>query len=90
MSKQIIQVNFRMPLNLKTALEEASVAAGRSLNAEIVHRLQASIDAPDEVIVINASGSALRDAVKQAMREIAGERAAGAAPDETADRQDRS
>lgn len=42
MTKKDVQVNFRMPEELKTALEKAAVANGRSLTAEIVQRLTGS------------------------------------------------
>ncbi|MEN6082902.1 Arc family DNA-binding protein [Chromobacterium piscinae] len=43
------QVNMRMPAELKDMLQQAASANGRSLNAEIVHRLQGSLElAPSE------------------------------------------
>ena len=39
------QVNFRIPEALKSALEQAATAAGRSLTAEIVQRLESSFTA---------------------------------------------
>lgn len=44
MARDDVQVNFRMPEALKTALEEAARANKRSITAEVVYRLQASID----------------------------------------------
>lgn len=38
---------LRMQPDLKARLEESATAAGRSLNAEIVSRLEASFQAPD-------------------------------------------
>jgi len=39
--KDSLQVNFRMPAALKARLEAAALESGRSLTAEIVHRLSA-------------------------------------------------
>lgn len=44
MSKQIAQVNFRLPQSLKDQLEEAATINGRSTTNEIINRLQASFD----------------------------------------------
>ena len=38
------QVNIRLPATLKAQLEESATKAGRSLTAEIVHRLEDSLD----------------------------------------------
>lgn len=42
MSSEIVQVNFRMPAQLKARLEEAATANHRTLTAEIIDRLEAS------------------------------------------------
>lgn len=42
MSKNIVQVNFRMPEDLKNRLEAATHVSKRTLTAEIVARLEAS------------------------------------------------
>lgn len=44
MAKNDVQVNFRMPSELKAALEEQARLTGRSLTAEIVARLQFGLD----------------------------------------------
>lgn len=44
MSKQIAQVNFRLPQSLKDQLEEAATTNDRSTTSEIINRLQASFD----------------------------------------------
>lgn len=44
MSKQIAQVNFRLPQSLKNQLEEAATTNDRSTTNEIINRLQASFD----------------------------------------------
>lgn len=44
MSREDPQMKIRLPSELKDRIEEASRSAGRSLNAEIVARLQASFD----------------------------------------------
>jgi hypothetical protein len=43
MSRTDLQVNFRIPAELKTFLEQAAKESGRSLTAEIVARLNLSI-----------------------------------------------
>jgi len=42
------QFNVRMPADLKEKIEEAAKENGRSMNAEIVYRLQQSLDDPQE------------------------------------------
>lgn len=42
MARNDPQVNFRIPAELKAKLVETSAANGRTLNAEIVHRLEES------------------------------------------------
>ncbi|MDE4918292.1 Arc-like DNA binding dprotein [Cupriavidus metallidurans] len=44
MARSDPQVNIRMPAELKASLEEASVSTKRSLNAEIIARLQHSFE----------------------------------------------
>lgn len=43
MSKDELQVNFRMPASLKRELEAAAKQSGRSLTAEVVARLELSL-----------------------------------------------
>ena len=43
MSREELQVNFRMPASLKRDLETAAKSNGRSLTAEIVLRLEVSV-----------------------------------------------
>lgn len=49
MARNDPQVNIRLPAALKVRLDEAAVAAGRSVTAEIVNRLEASFRSPIEV-----------------------------------------
>lgn len=65
MSRADLQVNFRMPADLRDALEESAASHRRSLSAEIVARLQSSFDlesladpskAPGFVITLDARG----------------------------------
>ncbi len=46
MARSDPQVNIRMPQELKDRLEVATVATNRSLNGEIIARLQSSFDGP--------------------------------------------
>lgn len=43
MSKEELQVNFRMPASLKRDLEAAAKSNGRSLTSEVVLRLEVSV-----------------------------------------------
>lgn len=49
MARSDIQVNFRMPIVLKERLEDAARTSNRTLTAEIVSRLEASLSAPASV-----------------------------------------
>lgn len=40
-----VQVNFRMPVDLRDAIREAALRSGRSMNAEIIMRLEATFTA---------------------------------------------
>jgi predicted DNA-binding protein len=42
MARNDPQMNIRIPSDLKEKIEKAKEASGRSMNAEIVHRLEAS------------------------------------------------
>lgn len=46
MTTALVQVNFRMPADLKDKLEASAKEAGRSTTAEIVSRLEDSLTAP--------------------------------------------
>lgn len=48
MSKEELQVNFRMPASLKAELERAAKESGRSLTAEVVARLNLSMLIEDD------------------------------------------
>lgn len=49
MSKEELQVNFRMPASLKGELEALAKRSRRSLTAEIVARLERSVGEPDDL-----------------------------------------
>ncbi|MBX8528568.1 TraY domain-containing protein [Pseudomonas cichorii] len=49
MSKEELQVNFRMPASLKGELEALAKRSRRSLTAEIVARLERSVGETDEM-----------------------------------------
>ena len=44
MARTDLQVNFRMPAELKERLEQAAKESGRSITSELVHRLRKSLD----------------------------------------------
>lgn len=43
MSRADPQINIRVPIELKKEIEHAAIENSRSLNAEVVHRLQNSL-----------------------------------------------
>lgn len=54
MATDISQVNFRMPTALKERLEGEAKTNGRSLTAEIIYRLQTTLEMDDYVPKANA------------------------------------
>lgn len=50
MSKDIQKTALRLPRELHTAIHEAAAAAGRTMNAEIVHRLQRTFEEDAELV----------------------------------------
>jgi cytochrome c556 len=46
MSTDDVQTNLRLPAKLKDRLQEIAKASGRTLTAEVVHRLEASLGQP--------------------------------------------
>lgn len=48
MAVDFLQVNFRMPADLKSQLEAEATRSGRTTTAEIVHRLRKSLEAPTD------------------------------------------
>lgn len=44
MSRADPQINIRVPIELKKEIEHAAIENSRSLNAEVVHRLQESLN----------------------------------------------
>ena len=44
MSRADPQINIRVPIGLKKEIEHAAIENSRSLNAEVVHRLQDSLN----------------------------------------------
>ncbi|MFX5887043.1 Arc family DNA-binding protein [Acinetobacter baumannii] len=44
MSRADPQINIRVPIELKKEIEHAAIENSRSLNAEVVHRLQDSLN----------------------------------------------
>lgn len=60
---------IRMPRDLKQMLEEVAEEAGRSLTAEIVHRLRHSFDTSLDLMVVHRALE-----LKQASRDVASAR----------------
>ena len=52
MSRNIAPFGVRMPPELKDKVEKAAKTAGRSINAEIIHRLQQSFELEQQSEII--------------------------------------
>lgn len=59
MSRDIAPFGLRMPPELKASIEEAAVKNGRSINAEIIARLQASFQYKAEFDLTSVPSSVL-------------------------------
>jgi hypothetical protein len=70
MSKEELQVNFRMPASLKRELEALAKLNRRSLTAEVVARLAKSVE--DDEAMLYPGLSEPDDAQSQAVRPAAG------------------
>ena len=79
MARTDLQVNIRMPAELKERIERATDASGRSLNAEILYRLQrtfeANIIAASETERLNKVADRLELVLEQLRETGIGERA---------------
>jgi hypothetical protein len=64
MARSDPQVNIRMQPDLKVRLEAAAEASGRSLNAELVARLQQSLEVKSDIASLPA-GALLEELVKR-------------------------
>jgi len=66
MAKNDVQVNFRMPLELKSRLEKAATDNNRSLTAEIVSRLELTLDQSISPVALSIT----EDIVERVVRKI--------------------
>ena len=67
------QLNIRIPSELKDRLEEAATASGRSVTAELIHRIEVSLRA-DEITSTHVPASQLKqilDRLDRQQRDIA-------------------
>lgn len=71
MGTNYLQVNFRMPEDLKSALEKEAKASGRSLTAEIIHRLQSSLTGAQEASSMATTSIAITDDLAAAIEKSA-------------------
>lgn len=60
MARDDPQLKIRLPVELKESIESAAEAADRSMNAEIVQRLEASLEAGDVLLDLQRELTALR------------------------------
>jgi hypothetical protein len=72
------QINIRLPLGLKEQLGVAARANTRTMNAEIVQRLEASFSSTDELLFVVKKNTAeadmiweLRDSMQSLKAEVA-------------------
>lgn len=74
MSREFAVFGLRMPPDLRAALEIACETSGKSLNAEIVYRLQKTLEASREVSRIVATDGVMTEheaALLSAFRSMA-------------------
>lgn len=64
----MLQVNFRMPASLKTALERAAEGNNRTLTAEITYRLSASLE--DDKKAWDGDGNPTMDALAKNLEHL--------------------
>lgn len=75
MSRDIVPLGLRMPPDLKEQIEQAAKASGRSMNAEIVARLQASFEAGQDTSHMKAFFmETLQQAVDEIIKEQTGKK----------------
>src|SRR3546814_6483854 len=70
MSADIRALNLRLPADLHRRLGEAAAGSGRSLNAEIVHRLAESFEYVDVDNAVLEEMSARMTTIEQAYRDM--------------------
>jgi Arc-like DNA binding domain len=59
------EVKFRIPINLRQKVEKAAHKAGRSMNAELLARVEESFAAADTRAVIEATANAVVARMKE-------------------------
>lgn len=65
MSRDIAPFGVRMPTELKALVEEVAAANGRSINAEVLTRLQESFAAPAFASRVGMNVNTLADAIAE-------------------------
>lgn len=78
MKEDIYRSQFRLPMPLYEDLKEAAEESGRSLNAELVSRLEHSFEADDDDALIDS----LRRIHKESQRKVEDLLRKGAHPDD--------
>jgi hypothetical protein len=63
MSRDIAPFGVRMPTELKALVEEAAAANGRSINAEVVARLQGSLNSAGSDLSALSTGALLDELI---------------------------
>jgi len=70
-----VKTALRLPRALHADIQSAALAAGRSMNAEIINRLQATVDAPAGAALLErlrASENALLETVRKQRDQLMG------------------
>ena len=67
------QYKLRLPQELKDQIETAAKQSGRSMNAEIVARLQASLNPPPNIFINDISGITALASPRSQLTQLAGD-----------------
>lgn len=72
MSREDPQLRIRLPIELKAKIEDEAKANGRSMNAEIVHRLDASLlrDLPADATISAKDAILIAQQAKEELSQI--------------------
>lgn len=86
MSREDPQMKIRLPADLKDQIEAAAKAAGRSMNAEIVARLEQSFKQEEEGFDLAFRSAVLEDEIKSLEAKLGKKLGATPTADEIADK----
>lgn len=72
MSREDPQMKIRLPADLKDQIEAIAKQSGRSMNAEIVARLQESLNPPPNIFINDFSGVTTLASPRSKLTQLAG------------------